>query len=153
MGRVQEAIAENQKALELDPLSLPINNFMGMTYYFAGDYEESYRQFQHTIGMDPNFPLAHQYFYWLLIAMGRYEQAIQEYQKRTSCWMAPAHKKRLPKQPPCSNHSRVEGKEGFGIIISKLPCVPERKQKRPFRPARWPGRMHWRAKRTRLLRG
>ncbi len=29
MGRVQEAISENQKALELDPLSLPINNFMG----------------------------------------------------------------------------------------------------------------------------
>ena len=36
MGRKAQAIAENKRALELDPLSLPINNFMGMTYMFAG---------------------------------------------------------------------------------------------------------------------
>jgi tetratricopeptide (TPR) repeat protein len=62
----------------LDPLSLPINNFMGMSYYFAGDDEKAYQQYQHTIAMDPTFPLAHEYFSGLLIAMGRYEQAIQE---------------------------------------------------------------------------
>ncbi len=81
MGRTAEAIAENKKALELDPLSLPINNFMGMTYYFAGDYDKAYRQFEHTIQMDPTFPLAHDYFSWLLAMMGRYEQAIEENQK------------------------------------------------------------------------
>ena len=66
MGRMSEAIAENQRALELDPSSLPINNFMGMTYMFAENYEKAYQQFQHTIAMDPTFPLAHQYFSWLL---------------------------------------------------------------------------------------
>lgn len=81
MGRVQEAIAENKKALELDPLSLPINNFMAMTYMYAGDYEQSYRQFQHTIEMDPTFPLAHDYFSGLLALMGRHEESIQENQK------------------------------------------------------------------------
>ena len=81
MGRMSEAISENQRALELDPLSLPINNFMGMTYAFAGDYEKAYRQFQHTIAMDPTFPLAHQYFYFLLAAMGRYEEGIKENEK------------------------------------------------------------------------
>ena len=78
MGRMSEAIAENQRALELDPLSLPINNFMGMTYMFAGNYDKAYQQFQHTIAMDPTFPLAHQYFAWLLAAMGKYEEAIKE---------------------------------------------------------------------------
>jgi hypothetical protein len=29
MGHMSEAVGENSKALELDPLSLPINNFMG----------------------------------------------------------------------------------------------------------------------------
>jgi hypothetical protein len=29
MGREAEAVAENRKALTLDPLSLPINNFLG----------------------------------------------------------------------------------------------------------------------------
>jgi TolB-like protein/DNA-binding winged helix-turn-helix (wHTH) protein/Tfp pilus assembly protein PilF len=81
MGRMSDAIAENQRALELDPLSLPINNFMGMTYMFAGNYEKAYQQFQHTIAMDPTFPLAHQYFSWLLVTMGRYEESIQENQK------------------------------------------------------------------------
>jgi TolB-like protein/DNA-binding winged helix-turn-helix (wHTH) protein/Tfp pilus assembly protein PilF len=81
MGRMSEAIAENQRALELDPLSLPINNFMGMTYMFAENYEKAYQQFQHTIAMDPTFPLAHQYFSWLLVTMGRYEESIEENQK------------------------------------------------------------------------
>ncbi|MFZ0807405.1 MAG: winged helix-turn-helix domain-containing protein [Candidatus Sulfotelmatobacter sp.] len=78
MGRIPEAIVENQKALELDPLSLPINNFMGVTYSLAGDYEKSYQQFQRTIAMDPTFPLAHAYFSDLLIVMGKYEEAVKE---------------------------------------------------------------------------
>jgi TolB-like protein/DNA-binding winged helix-turn-helix (wHTH) protein/Flp pilus assembly protein TadD len=81
MGRMSEAIAENQRALELDPLSLPINNFMGMTYMFAGNYDKAYQQFQHTISIDPTFPLAHLYFSWLLTTMGRFEEAIQENEK------------------------------------------------------------------------
>jgi TolB-like protein/DNA-binding winged helix-turn-helix (wHTH) protein/Tfp pilus assembly protein PilF len=81
MGRMEEAIVENKKALELDPLSLPINNFMAMTYMFAGDYEKSYEQFQHTIAMDPTFPLAHEYFSFLLKMTGRYEEGIEEHEK------------------------------------------------------------------------
>jgi TolB-like protein/DNA-binding winged helix-turn-helix (wHTH) protein/Tfp pilus assembly protein PilF len=81
MGRKAQAIAENKRAIEIDPLSLPINNFMGMTYMFAGDNENAYRQFRHTIAMDPSFPLAHEYFSWLLVTMGRYEEAIKEQEK------------------------------------------------------------------------
>jgi adenylate cyclase len=81
MGRQTQAIAENKMALQLDPLSLPINNFMGMTYIFAADYGSAYRQFQHTIAMDPSFPLAHEYFGWLLTTMGRYGEAIKEDEK------------------------------------------------------------------------
>jgi TolB-like protein/predicted Zn-dependent protease len=81
MGRKAEAIAENRKAVEIDPLSLPINNFMGMTYMFAGDDVSAYRQFQHTIALDPSFPLAHEYFSWFLTTTGRYEEAIKEHAK------------------------------------------------------------------------
>ena len=31
--------------------------------------------------MDPSFPLAHEYFSWLLLTMGRYEEAIREQEK------------------------------------------------------------------------
>jgi TolB-like protein/Tfp pilus assembly protein PilF len=81
MGRKAQAIAENKRAVEIDPLSLPINNFMGMTYMLAGDDASAYRQFQHTIALDPSFALAHEYFSWLLITTGRYEEAIKEQEK------------------------------------------------------------------------
>src|ERR1700677_1744179 len=57
MGRKAQAIAENKRAVEIDPLSLPINNFMAMTYMFAGDDESAYRQLQHTIAIKPRFHL------------------------------------------------------------------------------------------------
>jgi tetratricopeptide (TPR) repeat protein len=81
MGRHAEAIAEMMKALELDPLSLPMNNYMGNTYLYAGEYGKALEQFQHTIDLDPNFPLAHFFFAEFLDDVGKYEQAIQARQK------------------------------------------------------------------------
>jgi TolB-like protein/Tfp pilus assembly protein PilF len=81
MGRGAEAIAENKKALELDPLSIPINNFLGAMYAYTGDYEKSYEQFQYTIKMEPSFPLAHAWLSDLLAIQGKYKEAIQEFQK------------------------------------------------------------------------
>lgn len=79
-GHESEAIAENQKALELDPLSMPINNFMAVTYMFVGDYEKSYQQFQRTIEMNPNFALAHDYLAGLLFFTGKFPEAIKEHE-------------------------------------------------------------------------
>jgi serine/threonine protein kinase len=81
MGRHAEAIAEMKKALELDPLSSALNNYMGMTYLYAGDYQKSIQQFQRTIDLDPTFPFAHFFFSSCLEAIGKYEQAIEEGQK------------------------------------------------------------------------
>jgi serine/threonine protein kinase len=81
MGRHAEAIAEMKKALQLDPLSSPLNNFMGRAYLLAGDYEKSVQQLQRTIDLDPTFPLAHFFLASTLIEIGKYEQAIGEVQK------------------------------------------------------------------------
>lgn len=81
MGRHAEAIAEMKKALELDPLSSALNNYMGMTYLLAGNYQKSIQQFQRTIDLDPTFPLAHFFFSSCLAEIGKYEQAIAEIQK------------------------------------------------------------------------
>lgn len=82
MGRMPEAIAENKKALELDPLSMTINDIMAMTYMGAGDYDNSYRQFQHTIAMDPNSVIDHAGLSFLLKITGRYEEGIKENEKK-----------------------------------------------------------------------
>jgi len=78
MGRMTESIAENKKALELDPLSLPMNLLLGVAYMCAGDYEESDQQFRHTIAMDPTYPLGPIYYSFLLKITGRYEDGIRE---------------------------------------------------------------------------
>jgi len=76
-----EAIAEAKKALELDPLSPSVNNYLGLTYGWAGDHEKAAQQYQRTIDMDPSFPLGHFSLSGHLIAEGKYEQGVQEWQK------------------------------------------------------------------------
>jgi tetratricopeptide (TPR) repeat protein len=58
-GRLEEAVQEMKKALELDPASLVMNTFMGATLYYAGRYDEAIDQCRRTIEMDPNFAVAH----------------------------------------------------------------------------------------------
>ena len=81
MGQRAEAIEENEKAVELDPLSLPINNFLGITYMYSGDYGAAEKQFRSTIEMDPNFPLSHAYLSGMLEIKNRYLEAIEESEK------------------------------------------------------------------------
>ncbi len=59
MGRLEEAVHEMKKALELEPASLVMNTFMGATLYYAGRYDEAIDQCRRTIQMDPNFAAAH----------------------------------------------------------------------------------------------
>lgn len=47
-GRLDEAIAEFKKALELDPTSLIINANLGRTYFIARQYDLAEQQFKHT---------------------------------------------------------------------------------------------------------
>ena len=58
-GRLEEALQEMRKALELEPASLVMNTFMGATLYYAGRYDEAIDQCRRTIQMDPNFAVAH----------------------------------------------------------------------------------------------
>ena len=58
-GRLEEAVREMKRALELEPASLVMNTFMGATLYYAGRYDEAIDQCRRTIQMDPNFAVAH----------------------------------------------------------------------------------------------
>ncbi len=59
MGRVEEAIEQNNQALKLDPLSLIINSNAAQFRFFARRYDEAIERYQKTIELDPNFPGAH----------------------------------------------------------------------------------------------
>ncbi len=75
-GRPEEEMAETQKALSLDPLSLMINVQVGLALMQLERVDEAIEQFQRTLELDPNFLSGH----WELLnaywRKGMFEEAI-----------------------------------------------------------------------------
>src|SRR5438876_11342393 len=80
LGRVDKAIAEGKRAVELDPLSLVINADLGMNYYYARHHDEAIEQLRKTLEMDPGYYYAHVDLGQVLAAKRAFDQAISEYQ-------------------------------------------------------------------------
>jgi adenylate cyclase len=59
MGEFHEAVTELEKAQMLDPLSLPINLYLGSSYTLVGRYQDAIEQINKTIELDPDFKSAH----------------------------------------------------------------------------------------------
>jgi TolB-like protein/Tfp pilus assembly protein PilF len=81
MGRVDEGLAHYQRALEIDPLSLPISSDLGISYFYARRYDHAIEQLQKTIAMDPNFSRGYFYLARVYEQKKQYEKAIAENQK------------------------------------------------------------------------
>jgi TolB-like protein/DNA-binding winged helix-turn-helix (wHTH) protein/Flp pilus assembly protein TadD len=81
LGRSERALAEIQRARELDPLSLVINTDVGWVYYLARRYTEAIAQYQKTLELDPSFTLAHFDLALAYAQMGQHEAAIAEMHK------------------------------------------------------------------------
>lgn len=81
MGRLEEALQEMKRALELEPTSLVMNAFMGATLYFAGRYDEAIEQCRRTLEMDPNFAVAHWYLGLAYEQKRMFDDAISEFRK------------------------------------------------------------------------
>jgi len=80
-GRFDEALAQNRRAQELDPLSLPINMTLGWVLLNARQYDQSVEQLRKTLEMDPNFILAHHRLGLVYEQQGRYDEAIAEFRQ------------------------------------------------------------------------
>jgi Tfp pilus assembly protein PilF len=76
MGRFDEAFAQNDLALEIDPLSPIVNSDRAKLLYFARRYDEAIEQCRRTLEIDPAFVQSH---YWLAasyVGRGDYAKAI-----------------------------------------------------------------------------
>jgi serine/threonine-protein kinase len=82
--RFDEAVAEAKKALSLDPLSVAVNFVAAQTHFYADRFEDTRELVRMLRELDPNAPQS----FWqegkLLLADGRYEQAVEVLQKATA---------------------------------------------------------------------
>ncbi|HSB08077.1 MAG TPA: protein kinase [Blastocatellia bacterium] len=81
MGRFDEAIAQNKRALELDPLSPLSNSNLGLVYYYARQYNQAIEQCRKALDLDPNLFFASQCIGWAYGQQGKYQEAIAELRK------------------------------------------------------------------------
>src|SRR4051794_24573787 len=84
IGRFNEAIAAEKKALELDPLSPFLNTDLAFFLYWSRQYEEATAQIHKNLELDPNNAFAHSIMGWCLIAKGNKAEARAEFEKAAS---------------------------------------------------------------------
>jgi adenylate cyclase len=77
--RHDESIAEARHGLELDPLSIPVNNIVGEMLSAARQWEQAIDQYRKTVELDPSVALVHENLGTALEEIGRYDDAIEEY--------------------------------------------------------------------------
>ena len=81
LGQFEEAIAEGNRSVELDPLSIVINVDLGVTFYYAHRYDDAARQLRKTLEIDPTSFYTHYNLGILLQVTGDVSGAIAEYEK------------------------------------------------------------------------
>ncbi len=77
-GRQEEALAEINRAQEIDPLSLIINTHKGLIFYLAHRYDEAIEQQKKTLELEPNFFEAHYELGRAFAQKRMYEEAVAE---------------------------------------------------------------------------
>lgn len=80
-GRNEEAEAQMQRVLELEPLSVPYNLNAGKLFYFRRQYQQAIDQFNNTLELDPNSLGAHDWLGFTYEKMGNEKGAITEWSK------------------------------------------------------------------------
>ena len=80
-GRFDEAFDQINRALDLDPLSLPINTNRGWLLHLARRYDEAIEQYLKTIELDESFGLAHRRLGQTYEQKQMYNEAVIEFQK------------------------------------------------------------------------
>jgi TolB-like protein len=81
VGRNEEAIAEMEKARELDPFSIIINTELGCPYLYSKRYDRALDYFRKAVEMDPDFPFAHFALAEAYDRKSRYKEALEEHDR------------------------------------------------------------------------
>jgi len=92
MGRLQDAVAECRRSLELDPLSLLYNDVLAGVYFDVRDYDGVIEQARKTLEIDPRNASATTMTGHAYAQKGDYKQAVE--------WRSGAYSSRVTKMLP-----------------------------------------------------
>ncbi len=84
MGRHEEAIAEAERAHELDPLNLLTYTVVGDTLFYARRFERSVAAYRRCLELDPTFGAAHTDLARSLEQVGMADEAVEEFVRGTA---------------------------------------------------------------------
>ena len=76
IGRSQEAIAEAEHALQLDPLTTNTSNTVGSVYLYARQYDQAIEQYRKLLEMDREYANSYTNLIYAYVGKGKYEEAI-----------------------------------------------------------------------------
>ena len=77
-GRLDEALAEMQRAYELDPLNTIVIVQLAELHAWRGDHEQARSGWAKALELDPAYPLHHQSLVTSLCRHGQTNEAIAE---------------------------------------------------------------------------
>ena len=80
-ARFDEAIQVLKRAQDLDPLSLVINDDLGLALFFSRKYNQAIEQFIKTLEIDPNYSYSNMYLAWGYLQKSMYEEALTHIRK------------------------------------------------------------------------
>ncbi len=80
-GKNEEALAQYEEALKLNPDSPEMHNSMGVVLRYLDRYDESVEHYRRAIQLDPNQPEAHYNLATALKSEGKLKEAIEEYSR------------------------------------------------------------------------
>ena len=81
MGRFDDAFEHFRLALEVDPLSPAISSDVGISWFYARDFDRAIAELQKSIAADPSFSRTYHYLAGVYAHVGRYADAVEEHQR------------------------------------------------------------------------
>ncbi|MHB8486210.1 MAG: FlgO family outer membrane protein [Candidatus Acidiferrales bacterium] len=80
-GRFGEALAESERARQLDPLSLIISTDHAAILYYSGQYDRAIEQLRTVLDMEPDFPRANGLLIQAYVEKGQFAHALAAIEK------------------------------------------------------------------------
>ena len=80
-GRFDEALAESDRARQLDPLSLIISTDHAAILYYSGQYDRAIEQLRTVLDMEPDFPRANGLLIQAYVEKGQFARALAAIEK------------------------------------------------------------------------